>query len=164
VSSLLANREERRKQALCATLQPCNSNGPLTGMKRSANQSHDESAGYQQSTQLPRLEDVLAVNLLRLLEGASAIRLHFHRRYARKNNGNFARKAATSAAAAEVLQEVRSKLDQDMLIPIHINDAAAVYYHEKMNSQEEYLRPGAKMMLRIHLFDLIQKLIVYEQG
>jgi len=163
-SSYNANREERRKQALCATLQPCNSNGPLTGMKRSANQPHDDSAGYQQSTQLPRLEDVLAVNLLRLLEGASAIRLHFHRRYPRKNNGNFARKAATSAAAAEVLQEVRSNLDQDMLIPIHINDAAAVYYHEKMNSQEEYLRPGAKMMLRMHLFDLIQKLIVYEQG
>jgi len=114
-SSYNANREERRKQALCAISQRCSSNGPLTGMKRSANQSHDESAVYQ-PIQLPRLGDVLAVNLLRLIEGASAIRLHFHRRYAGQNNGYFASKAATSAAAAEVLQEVRSKMDHDIFV------------------------------------------------
>ena len=168
-SSYNTNREERRKQALCAISQRCNSNGPLTGMKRSANQSYSESDGYQ-PIQLPRLGDVLAVNLLRLLEGASAVRLHFHRRYAGNNGHAFASKAATSAAAAEVLQEVRTNTDHDLLMPIHINDAATVYYHEKMNSQErcvgtvDHLRPGAKMMLRIHLFGLTQKLSMYEQG
>eukprot|EP00985_Skeletonema_marinoi_P007965 scaffold3549_cov119-Skeletonema_marinoi.AAC.1 len=169
-SSYNTNREERRKQAVYAISQRCNSNGPpLTGMKRSANQSQDESSGYQ-TMQLPRLGDVLAVNLLRLLEGASAIRLHFHRRYVGQNNGYVASTVATSAAAAEVLQEIRSKADHDLLMPIHINDAASVYYHETLHSQErrsgkvDHLRPGAKMMLRIHLFGLIQKLSMYEQG
>jgi hypothetical protein len=170
-SSYNTNREERRNQAVYAiSSQRFNSNGPpLTGMKRSANQSQDESSGYQ-TMQLPRLGDVLAVNLLRLLEGASAIRLHFHRRYVGQNNGYIASKVATSAAAAEVLQEIRSQADHDLLMPIHINDAASVYYHETLNAQERragkvvHLRPGAKMMLRIHLFGLIQKLSMYEQG
>lgn len=139
-------------------------------MKRPSSPSqNDESSDYQ-PMQLPRLGDVLAVNLLRLLEGASAIRLHFHRRYTGQNSGFVARKIATSAAAAEVLQEIRSKTDDDLLMPIHTNDAASIYYHETLNTQDPragkvyHLRPGAKMMLRIHLFGLIQKLSIYEQG
>jgi len=168
-SSYIANREERCMQAVSAMSQPCNPSGPpLKGMKRSSNPSQYESNDYQ-PMQLPRLGDVLAVNLLRLLEGASAIRLHFHRRYTGQNSGFTARKVATSAAAAEVLQEIRSKTDDVLLIPIHINDAASLYYHETLGTRErrvgkvEHLRPGAKMMLRIHLFGLIQKLSLYEQ-
>jgi hypothetical protein len=139
-----------------------------TGVKRSANQSHDES-DYHPIQHL-HLGDVLAVNLLRLLEGACAIRLHFHRRYLVGQSKIFAAKTATSAAAREVLQEIRSNMDHRMLIPIHVSDAAATYYQEKLNSQERcgskqiHLLPGAKMMLRIHLFVLIQKLSMYEQG
>jgi len=169
-SSYIANREERRMQTVHTISQQCYSNGPaLTGMKRSAKQSQDESSSNQ-ATQLPRLGDVLAVNLLRLLEGASAIRLHFHKRYEGQNSGFVASKVATSAAAAEVLQEIRSKTDDELLLPIHMNDAASVYYHESLKTQErragkvDHLRPGAKMMLRVHLFGLIQKLSLYEQG
>lgn len=170
-SSYIVNREERRTQAVYALSQQCHPSGPsLIGMKRPSSPSqNDESSDYQ-PMQLPRLGDVLAVNLLRLLEGASAIRLHFHRRYTGQNSGFVARKIATSAAAAEVLQEIRSKTDDDLLMPIHTNDAASIYYHETLNTQDPragkvyHLRPGAKMMLRIHLFGLIQKLSIYEQG
>ena len=168
------HRQERHKQALYAMSQCYKPTGaPITGMKRSATtQSHDESTSSQLIQRL-RLGDVLAVNLLRLLEGASAIRLHFCQRYAGQQcgNGYGASRKATSTAAREVLQEVRSKMDHQLLLPIHMNDAAVVYL-ENLNSQHQrsgkvgdhFLRPGAKMMLRIHLFGLLQKLSMYEQA
>ncbi|KAL7455608.1 hypothetical protein ACHAWC_007146 [Mediolabrus comicus] len=168
------HRQERHKEALYAMSQCYNPTGaPITGMKRSATtQSHDESTSSPPIQRL-RLGDVLAVNLLRLLEGASAIRLHFRQRYAGQQcgNGYGASRTATSTAAREVLQEVRSKMDHQLLLPIHMNDAAVVYL-ENLNSQHQrsgkvgdhFLRPGAKMMLRIHLFGLLQKLSMYEQA
>ena len=161
-------REERRNQVVTAISQYHNPNSSLIGKKRSSmNQNQGCDHGYE-SIQLPRLGDVLAVNLLRLLEGAAAIRLHFHERYAGHYNGFMTSKAAMTAAAAEILHEIRSKTDYDLLMPIHVNGAALIYYSQALNRKErrvgkvEHLLPGAKMMLRMHLFELIQKLNMYE--
>ena len=141
---------------------------------------------------LPRIGDVLAVNLLRLLEGSAAIRLHhrqqchvvlpqpppsrYHRPTAFRKDGEYMLEKVTSLAATEVLTEIRSNIDNNELItPLHVEDAATFYYNEKMRSSAAHrasrrgcntavlLQPAAKMMMRLHLFDLMHKLSMYEQ-
>jgi len=56
-----------------------------------------------------------------------------------------------------------------MAMPLHVDDAATFYYNEKLQSIRAggsavpLLQPGAKMMLRLHLFELTNKLALYEQ-
>ena len=92
-----------------------------------------------------------------------------------------------SMAATEVLTEVRSSVHpRELLLPLDVEDAATFYYNEKQytdcirSSSSEavgprnvggtknggtlvLLGPGAKMMLRLHLFELMNKLALYEQ-
>jgi len=147
---------------------------------------------------LPQIGDTLAVNLLRLLEGAAAIRLH-HRQHQEQrllpshgSNREYMLERVASMAAAQVLAEIRFSIaspatSNEMILPLHVEDAAMFYYNEKMSraaygsihsrhrtSRREaegecgsgpciFLGPGAKMMLRMHLFDLMNKLSMYEQ-
>ncbi|KAL7545058.1 hypothetical protein ACHAWF_008423 [Thalassiosira exigua] len=91
----------------------------------------------------------------------------------REEDREYAMDRAASAAASEVLSEIRASAGRELVLPLHAEDAAAFYY-----SQREYagirgsgragksvlLLPGAKMMLRLHLFDLTNKLAMYEQA
>ena len=88
-----------------------------------------------------------------------------------------------SMAATEVLAEIRSTVDAELVLPIHVEDAAAFYLNEKRRTNDivrktggsrrhgngsktdmALLQPGAKMMLRLQLYDLTNKLALYEQG
>ena len=130
---------------------------------------------------LPRGTDVMAVNLLRLLEGAAAIRLH-HRQQrislGQEGDRDLIMEKVASMAATEILTEIRSTTDSELIIPLHVDDVAAFYYNEtrprrdlkthevlrNRDSELYNLRPGAKIMLRLHMFDLIKKLTLYEQA
>jgi hypothetical protein len=131
---------------------------------------------------LPQFGDVLAVNLLRLLEGAAAMRIHHRREYALSSSRRASRRAdkeyllenASSSAATDVLTEIRSTVEHGLLIPLRVEDGAKFYFNEKIRSDEDlkcawgvqsdvHLQPGAKMMLRLHLFDLMTKIALYER-
>ena len=85
-------------------------------------------------------------------------------------------------AATEVLTEIRSSVyPRELVLPADVEDAATFYYNEKhctdriRSSSSDAVRtrnaggtlvlfgPGAKMMLRLHLFELMNKLALYEQ-
>ena len=88
-----------------------------------------------------------------------------------------------SMAATEVLTEIRSSVHpRELVLPADVEDAATFYYIGKhcmdriRNSSSSnavgtrnvggtlvLLGPGAKMMLRLHLFELMNKLALYEQ-
>ena len=124
---------------------------------------------------------MLAVNFLRLLEGAAAIRIH-HRQQKEaafasrttpfQHHSHFTSTAAAAVVATQVLTEIRSSLlskNQDLGLPLNVEDAAAFYYNDIHSTREIWsevnllLLPGAKVMLRLHLFDLMNKLAMYEQ-
>ena len=123
---------------------------------------------------LPRIGDVLAVNLLRLLEGAAALRLH-HRQERVMSRGimdeEYMLDKVSSMAATEILTEIRSSVKHDLLIPLHVEDVAKFYCDEKMLISEDdnagdtdaRLLVGAKIMLRLHLFGLMTKIALYER-
>lgn len=123
---------------------------------------------------LPRIGDVLAVNLLRLLEGAAALRLH-HRQECVMSRGimdeEYMLDKVSSMAATEILTEIRSSVKHDLLIPLHVEDVAKFYSNEKMLISEDdndcdtdaRLLVGAKIMLRLHLFGLMTKIALYER-
>ena len=196
------DRHERRRNALGGIISQ-----QRAGAKR-LHSSHDdemdtanEGSTKDHALPLPRIGDVLAVNLLRLLEGAAAIRLHHRQQRAvgaissstssshrhrsssssqRRGDREYIVDKAASEAATEVLKEIRSSTATkegggELLLPLHVEDAALFYYNEKMrrsssggrtnigDGSKQLLLPGAKMMLRLHLFGLMEKLALYEQ-
>lgn len=125
---------------------------------------------------LPRIGDVLAVNLLRLLEGAAALRVHHRQeRVMSSSRGimdeEFMLDKVSSMAATEILTEIRSSVKHDLLIPLHVEDVAKFYCDEKMLIAEDdnaddtdaRLLVGAKIMLRLHIFGLMTKIALYER-
>ena len=192
-TTYINDRHERRLQSVDVLSQQ-----RYSGVKRSSqiihqNDSEDDDIQKKKKAQLPlpRIGDVLAVNLLRLLEGAAAIRLHhrqqchvllpqpppsrYHRPTVFRKDGEYMLEKVTSLAATEVLTEIRSNIDNELITPLHVEDAATFYYNDKMRSSAAHrasrrgcntsvlLQPGAKMMMRLHLFDLMHKLSMYEQ-
>ena len=193
-TTYINDRHERRLQSVDVLSQQ-----RYSGVKRSSqiiHQNDSEDNDIQKKKKkaqlpLPRIGDVLAVNLLRLLEGAAAIRLHhrqqchvllpqphpsrYHRPTAFRKDGEYMLEKVTSLAATEVLTEIRSNVDNELITPLHVEDAATFYYNDKMRSSAAHrasrrgcntsvlLQPGAKMMMRLHLFDLMHKLSMYEQ-
>ena len=179
-SNINAKHERRRQSVDIPVQRRCN------GPNRTRSQSCNEIAGTNKiELPLRRIGDVLAVNLLCLLEGAAAIRLH-HRQERVLSSCHASCRAdedylfdnASSMAATEVLTEIRSTIEHDLLIPLHIEDGAIFFYNEKIRSAEDVhdargdknggdvlvlLQPGAKMMLRLHLFDLMTKIALYER-
>ncbi len=142
----------------------------------------------EEEVPLPRIGDVLAVNMLRLLEGAAAIRIH-HRQQrvptsasSRPHHSDFMIDKMTQQTATEVLTEIRSSIDHEILLPLHVDDTATFYYMDKLRSDAcvrelrsrrkssvdttslVLIQPGAKIMMRLHLFDLTNKLALYEQA
>ncbi len=170
-------RRERRRQAIDSMSQQLGFQSEMdekgsTGNKRPM--SSDESLASTPYP-FPSDGDVLAVNLLRLLEGAAAIRLHHRQQLScqsnRRDDISMFRANVTSKTATEILTEIRSSTDYDLAIPLHIDDAATFYYNEtrSRNGQSDLcepktLLPGAKMMLRLHFFSLVKKLVLYEQS
>jgi len=172
-SNINAKHERRRQSVDIPAQRRCNS------PNHTRNQSCNEIAG---TNKLPRIGDVLAVNLLRLLEGAAAIRLH-HRQdrvlsschASCRTDEDYLFDNASSMAATEVLTEIRSTIEHDLLIPLQVEDGANFFYNEKIRSAEDargdknggdvlvLLQPGAKMMLRLHLFGLMTKIALYER-
>jgi hypothetical protein len=120
---------------------------------------------------LPRIGDVLAVNLLRLLEGAAALRLHHRQERALSTSRGimdeeYMLNKASSMAATEILTEIRSSVKHDLLIPLHVEDVAKFYCNEKSDNADDTdarLLVGAKIMLRLHLFGLMTKIALYER-
>ena len=120
---------------------------------------------------LPRIGDVLAVNLLRLLEGVAALRLHHRQERALSTSRGimdeeYMLNKASSMAATEILTEIRSSVKHDLLIPLHLEDVAKFYCNEKSdnaNDTDARLLVGAKIMLRLHLFGLMTKIALYER-
>jgi hypothetical protein len=164
-------RHERRDRAIDFIAQ-----GFATGSKRMRHPETEPALEKSTSLPLPDVGDVLAVNLIRLLECAAAIRLH-HRQQRispdHMEDRDFVVAKIESVAAAEILTEIRSTAAMDLTMPLHMNDVATVYYHEttvmrarNMNSDitPAILRPCAKIMLRVHFYDLMKKLIMYEQA
>ena len=74
-----------------------------------------------------------------------------------------------SMAATEVLSEIRSNVNDELIVPIMKEDAATFYFNEKMTMSHSksrntvLLHPGGKIMMRLHLFNLMNKLALYEQ-
>jgi hypothetical protein len=106
----------------------------------------------------PNVFDVLAVNLLRLLECVSELRLHHHTTSSQRRE---------SSPAADIIKEIRSTNAIDLTMPIHFDEAAAFFLRESQAAnncnEPSLLRPCAKLMLHIHFFGLIKKLSAYEQ-
>ena len=195
VSTHINDRHERRCQSVDILSQRRYS-GVKRGSQIIQKSVEDEEMGTQQKKQLPlpRIGDVLAVNLLRLLEGAAAIRLHhrqqrhaaassypsphsasrrhtYHRppRSSTRNNDSYMLQKVASMAATEVLSEIRSNVNDELIVPFMNEDAATFYFNEKMllsHSKSRHtvlLHPGGKIMMRLHLFNLLNKLSLYEQ-
>ena len=167
------SKHERRRQTV-----------DIPAQRRS--QSGNEISGTNKIVlPLPRIGDVLAVNLLRLLEGAAAIRLHHRQervlsfcRASCSTDEDYLFDNASAMAATEVLTEIRSTIKHDLLIPLNVEDGAKHFYNEKNRSADDVhdargdkhggdvlvlLQPGAKMMLRLHLFDMMTKIALYER-
>jgi hypothetical protein len=148
--------------------------------------NHPENTN-EEDLPLPRIGDVLAVNMLRLLEGAAAIRIH-HRQQrvskstsSRPHHRDYIIDKMTQQTATEVLFEIRSSMDHELLLPLHVDDAANFYYMDKLRSDKSIrelrsrrkscgdttslvlIQPGAKIMMRLHLCGLTTKLALYEQ-
>jgi len=167
-------RRERRRRAIDSMSERLGLKSDVNGNLPIGNKLQMSSDESLSSTPypLPSYGDVLAVNLLRLLEGAAAIRLH-HRQVSclssRHNDIGMLTANVTSKTATEILNEIRSSTDSDLTVPLHIDDAATFYYNETRSrkvqsdpSKSLSLLPGAKIMLRFQLFSLIKKLVLYE--
>ena len=164
------DRIERRRQAIEAMSQRWGYKPQSTGTKRHRYETTDSDSTA--ALPLPGIGDVLAVNLLRLLEGTAAIRIH-HRQHRLSidlsDDRNYVMAKIASLTAAEILTEIRSTADLEITLPIHVDDVATFYYNETMSmragrnhGKSALLRPGAKVMLRLHLFELVKKLTLYE--
>ena len=195
VSTHVNDRHERRCQSV-DILSQLRYSGVKRGSQIIQQSAEGEETGTQQKKQLPlpRIGDVLAVNLLRLLEGAAAIRLHHRQRrhaasypsphlasshrhtysYHRsssstRNDDSYMLEKVASMAATEVLSEIRSNVNDELIVPIMKEDAATFYFNEKMTMSHSksrntvLLHPGGKIMMRLHLFNLMNKLALYEQ-
>ncbi|EJK56495.1 hypothetical protein THAOC_23606, partial [Thalassiosira oceanica] len=121
---------------------------------------------------LPRIGDVLCVNLLRLLEGVASARLR--RDEGRRGNG-----ASASTAVTRVLTEMRSSIGPELATPVELDDAAGFYAREMAGERRGrgsspwakgdggddcrmLLLPGAKIMLRQRMYELANGLSLYE--
>lgn len=136
---------------------------------------------------LPSIGDVLAVNMLRLLEGAAAIRIHHRqRRVPSSTPSRYHRReliidTVVQETATEVLNEIRSSIDHELILPLHVEDAARFCYLDTLRCAKSIrelrsrkkttgdvsmvlLQSGAKIMMRLHLFDLTNKLALCEQA
>eukprot|EP00804_Cyclotella_cryptica_P011323 CCRYP_016339-RA/>CCRYP_016339-RA protein AED:0.53 eAED:-0.05 QI:0/0/0/1/1/1/2/0/1134 len=162
------DRNVRRSRSIDAMF--CDTS--LSGGTKRKNQEADEMEGSD--LYLPRITDVLAVNLLRLLECVAAIRLHHRQKMIscyQMEYRDYMTSKAESTAATEILTEIRSTNAVDLTLPVFIDDAAALYLRESIalhasihRKSPSLLRPCAKLMLRLHLFGLIKKLSSYEQA
>jgi hypothetical protein len=177
--SYINQRHNRRRQSVNAMSQ-----GQLHGSGSNCDKRVDSSE--KEEHPLPCIGDVLTVNLLRLLEGAAAIRIH-HRQQRVPSSTTSSRHhyrelmidKVVRQTATEVLSEIRASMDHELLLPLHVEDAASFYYTEKMRAAKRIresrgrtksigdtsmvlLQPGAKIMLRLHLFELTNKLALYE--
>ena len=179
-TSYTNDRHERRLQSVNILSQR-----RYSGAKRSSQIIPESKEGEEKRTQLPlpRIGDVLAVNLLRLLEGAAAIRLHhrqqchvsssspplsssrYHHRTSSRKDDEYMLEKIASMAATEVLTEIRSNMEHDLLTPFLVEDSATFFVSEKVRSagKSSLLLPGGKIMMRLHVFSLLQKLSLYEQ-
>jgi hypothetical protein len=130
--------------------------------------------------------------MLRLLEGAAAIRIH-HRQQRIPSSSMMSSRhnhhreltmdKIVQQTATEVLNEIRTSMDHELWLPLHVEDAATFYYTDKMRSTRSIrdsrsrkknagdnssslvlLQPGAKIMMRLHLFELTNQLALYEQS
>lgn len=180
-TSYINDRHERRLQSVDILSQR-----RYSGAKRSnqiIQESKEEEEKKKIQLPLPRIGDVLAVNLLRLLEGAAAIRLHhrqqchvssssaplsssrYHHRTSSRKDDEYILEKVASMAATEIMTEIRSNMEHDLLTPFLVEDSATFYYNEKIRSagNSSLLLPGGKIMMRLHVFSLLQKLSLYEQ-
>jgi hypothetical protein len=145
------DRFERRSRVVDVMFR--SKNPVLGGLKRknAAPSIEDASDTYS----IPDVVDVLTVNLLRLLECASEIRLHHHHKSSMLHQSR-------SNPAADIIKEIRSTNAIELMMPIHLDEAATLYLREfhghHHNDQPSLLRPSAKLMLRVHFFGLIKKL------
>ena len=178
--SYINQRHDRRRQSVNAMTQ-----GQLYGSDINCDKRVDSSKKEEEHP-LPCIGDVLAVNLLRLLEGAAAIRIH-HRQQRVPSSTTSSRHhyrelmidKVVRQTATEVLSEIRATMDHELLLPLHVVDAASFYYTEKTRAAKNIresrgrtksvsdtsmvlLQPGAKVMMRLHLFELTNKLAHYE--
>ena len=153
-SSYSDARNERRSHGIDALFR--DSKLIARGPKRKNTSSADDDEFAPNPYPLPDVADVLAVNLLRLLECASEIRLH---QRVNKNSPH------EPDAATEIIKEIRSTNAVELTMPIHLDEAATLYLRESHafnDSTHSLLRPCAKLMLRVHFFGLIKKLSAYE--
>ncbi|KAL7475970.1 hypothetical protein ACHAW6_001862, partial [Cyclotella cf. meneghiniana] len=163
-----SDRNERRSRSIDAIL--CDAPSFSGGTKRKNLEPDDKG---DSDFLLPGVADVLAVNLLRLLECAAAIRLHHHQKKIsckREEYQSCLASKTQSTAATEMLTEIRSSTFLDLTQPIFLDDAAAFYLRESTalhalgrRNNPSLLRPCAKLMLRVHLLGLIKKISSYEQ-
>ena len=147
-------RNERRIRRIDALFR--DSKLMTAGSKRKNALSADEDESVLNLYQVPDASDVLTVNLFRLLECATEIRLH-HR--VKKNS------PYKPNPANEIINEIRSTSAVDLTMPIHLDEAATFYLRESHafnDHTHSLLRPCAKLMLRVHFFGLIKKLSAYE--
>lgn len=140
------DRFERRSRGIDAMFRT--TNPVLGGAKRkNAVQSIEDASATHL---LPDVVDVLTVNLLRLLECVSEIRLHHHHRSSMLHQ-------TRTNPAADIIKEIRSTNAVELMMPIHLDEAAALYLRHP-SSEPSLLRPCAKLMLRLHFFGFIKKL------
>eukprot|EP00978_Attheya_sp_CCMP212_P036572 scaffold167058_cov39-Attheya_sp.AAC.1 len=116
------------------------------------NEIATEMVDHNNFLELPCFADILAVNLLYLLEGIIALRL---RSVASSN---------LSPIAAFIWRDMKDSLGPEIICPVPIQDMAYVYNKE---SQKKYgrnacvLEPGSKLLLRMGIYDLSNKLSAY---
>ncbi|KAL7524594.1 LOW QUALITY PROTEIN: hypothetical protein ACHAWF_001009, partial [Thalassiosira exigua] len=159
------------------------------GTKRAHSVKEQEDFGGSNCSEdklhpLTRIGDVLAVNLLILLKGSAAMRLHHWQRSAATSLGPTSRMSSWreprvhpgqsgSAADSEVPSEIRASAGRELVLQLHAKDAVAFYYSRReyigilgcgSSGKSVHLLPRAKMMLRLHLFGRTNKPKMYEQA
>ena len=173
-SGYIHERHERRRRSVdhvlsrrqwsSSNIRFGNTSTPQSGIRkrvhdqREENYRVDKSSTTKNTLPLPRIGDVLTVNLLRLLEGAAAIRLHHRQQqqravlpspstsryapfvssysHANKRDREYMLERVTSIAATEVLTEIRQIFtNSEMILPLQVEDAATFYYNEKAKSR-----------------------------
>lgn len=149
-TSYLNDRNERRGRAIDAIFPRTMTVAGGGGSKRK--NTHLDEDIRNNSNALPDSADVLAVNLLRLLECVSDIRLR-HQQNVSPHHPN---------AATQIINKIRSTGAADLTMPIHLDEAASFYLRESHafndSNKPQLLGPCAKLMLRVHFFGLVKKL------
>lgn len=155
-TSYADDRYERRSRGIDGMFRSTNS--VVGGTKRkNTDPAENDTCNHHA---LPDISDVLTVNLLRLLECVAEMRLYHHGK-------RLPGQRSKSSPAADIIREIRSTSAIDLMMPIHLDEAASLYLRETQalhhSSGPSLLRPCAKLMLRVHFFGLIKKLSAYEQ-